>query len=178
MKNGVNNSQLTPITQAKNGFSIINQSTNDTTFSLTQQLQNNNYYLYRLYSSYQPFGISYQQLTFTTNDNDNHTYQFITGCNDVTTDNLVVLNETKSFYLSGYFYYYISISGIEPYFPSEISVVNSLATIKYSYDPIFNYFVQLCSNTNQNLTEEISLTLKFSNRLFPFKLKSYYSEYN
>ncbi|KAN0019314.1 hypothetical protein ACTFIU_002522 [Dictyostelium citrinum] len=159
--------------------SIVNATTNGVGFNIIKKSQTNNEYLYSLYSGLYPsFGTSYQDLTFTTNDNINHTYKFIITCSDFNIDNLVVSTAVKPFYIMGTYYYYISIYGIEPISPFQISTTD-YTYIKISNDPIYNYVIQISSSIVQNLTKDIDITLKFSNnRLFPIKVESFFAQFN
>ncbi|KAN0023965.1 hypothetical protein ACTFIV_008358 [Dictyostelium citrinum] len=163
------------------GTSIINASTNGTNFLLFQKSQTTNKYLYQLITySYQQYGIMYQQLTFTTNDDINHKYQIIFTCTDVNIDNIVVKSVSKPIFLLGNYYHYLSITGIEPIFPFEISTVSDHSVyLQYSQDPIYNYFLQINYGDLQNLTQNIDINLLFSNnRLFPISLESYFKQFN
>ncbi|KAK5579528.1 hypothetical protein RB653_009212 [Dictyostelium firmibasis] len=75
--------------EASSGTSIINTSTNATNYIINLIIQTNNKYLYSLSSQYsQSIGIAVQNITFTTNDTNTHTYQFVSTCNDFKIDNL------------------------------------------------------------------------------------------
>ncbi|KAM9970457.1 hypothetical protein ACTFIR_002313 [Dictyostelium discoideum] len=77
--------------EAKSGVSITSASTNNTNFKLNQKFQTNDKYLYNLIDYVDlEYGIYYQELIFTTNDNNNHTYQFMTTCSDLNIDGLVM----------------------------------------------------------------------------------------
>ncbi|KAM9995224.1 hypothetical protein ACTFIY_001419 [Dictyostelium cf. discoideum] len=167
--------------EAKSGVSITSASTNNTNFNLNQKFQTNDKYLYNLVSYvYIEYGIHYQQLTFTTNDNSNHTYQFMTTCSDLNIDDLIIIGTTKPFYMVSSYYYYLKISGIKPYFPAQISSdYDSNLNILYSGDPIYNYVIQISLDPLQNLSQDIKFNLKFSNnRLVPISIGSYFSQFN
>ncbi|KAM9947994.1 hypothetical protein ACTFIT_001335 [Dictyostelium discoideum] len=163
------------------GVSITSASTNNTNFKLNQKFQTNDKYLYNLisYGSLE-YGIYYQELTFTTNDNNNHTYQFMTTCSDLNIDDLFVISETKPFHMASSYYYYLKISGIKPHFPIEIYTdYVSGVNILHSGDPIYNYVIQLSLGALQNLSQDINFNLKFSNnRLFPISIGSYFSQFD
>ncbi|KAK5579525.1 hypothetical protein RB653_009209 [Dictyostelium firmibasis] len=166
--------------EASNGVSIINATTNNTNFKINLKIQSNNKYLYSLDTLYyQLLGILVQNIIFTTNDTNTHTYQLISTCNNFKIDNLNVTSILKPFYLAGIFYYYVSIVGIEPTFPKSINTLNYKAVLTYSGDSQYNYIVQINNIFTNNITEDIDISLMFSGyRYFPIKLKSYYSQFS
>ncbi|KAN0038431.1 hypothetical protein ACTA71_000609 [Dictyostelium dimigraforme] len=166
--------------EVKSGISIKDQSNNGTKLSLIRKLQTNNKYLYKLSLSSIPFGNYYGQLNFTTDDYKNHTYILKVECNEYNIDNLKISIETNPYYInSGYFYYILSISGIEPGFPGGINIAEYFGFISNSLDPEFNYILQISPYFIQNLTQDIDITLLFgNNKKFSLKVKSYYANFN
>ncbi|KAK5579502.1 hypothetical protein RB653_009185 [Dictyostelium firmibasis] len=168
--------------EVSSGFSITGTLTNDTGYYFSLKKQIDNKYLYGLNSNYAPTVGSYvQEITFTTNDTNTHIYQLMSTCNDFKTDNLNITSILKPFYLGGTFYYYISVTGIEPAFPKSIGTSGSVQPV-FTYlggSAPYNYMVQMTPDFSNNITQDIEVTLAFNgNRFYPFKFKSYYAQFS
>ncbi|KAK5579501.1 hypothetical protein RB653_009184 [Dictyostelium firmibasis] len=168
--------------EVSSGISIIKTLSNDTNYYFDLKIQTDNKYLYSLNSLGSPkIGSYVQEITFTTNDTNTHIYQLMSTCNDFKTDSLNITSILKPFYLGGIFYYYVSVTGIEPAFPKLIKTMGSVETI-FTYlggSTPYNYIVQMTPDFSNNITQDIEVTLAFNgNRFYPFKFKSYYAQFS
>ncbi|KAN0038430.1 hypothetical protein ACTA71_000608 [Dictyostelium dimigraforme] len=162
----------------ENGFSITTAVINNTNYNIEKKFQNFNSYLFNINTQYLlSFGSVSLLITFTTNDTIEHSYQLIGTCNELQVNNLKI-DSLNSFYYSGSFFQYISISGIYP-LPNQIRLIGNDGSLGFTNDDEYNYILQIFQFNQNNITDDIDLVFGFSgNRNYSIKIKSYYNQFN